>query len=289
MFRNAVEQVVGSVRPIHVIRRRYGDNAILPDIGTLFFVNDNGYAITSKRTANIVAATEATEKQYRTFLENRNRLLHDEGYRFQEKRLENEFKYSRDSIIQLRFAFMGCAEGQVRVECISHPKYDLALLHFTSDHPYLYRTHVTFAKEAPKQGQTVCRLGFAVPEFNNFAFNSEKDAIEFVKEGKTNAATFASDGMVTRFIVDDERTFGVETTNPCPQGMIGAPLFDTDGHVLGMQSGGTGFMMLGSDVTVTLPNDEKIVDRGSIRLSICIHPDVIKDFLRAHNVRFFEA
>ena len=70
--------------------------------------------------------------------------------------------------------------------------------------------------------------------------------------------------------------------------MNGAPLFDTEGHVVGMQSG-IGLMMLGADIKMDLPNDQHYVDRGALHLSVNIHPAVIKDFLRAHNVMFYEA
>lgn len=36
MFVNAVESIREAIRPMHIIRRRFGDNAILPDIATLF-------------------------------------------------------------------------------------------------------------------------------------------------------------------------------------------------------------------------------------------------------------
>ena len=53
MFVNAVESIREAIRPMHIIRRRFGDNAILPDIATLFFVNEYGYAITSKRVSGV--------------------------------------------------------------------------------------------------------------------------------------------------------------------------------------------------------------------------------------------
>ncbi|MBR3038009.1 MAG: serine protease, partial [Clostridia bacterium] len=163
MFVKAIEEVSGAVRPMHIIRRRFSDNAILPDIATLFFVNERGYAITTKRVATILQASNAVEQQYRAYLDRKSKLSHDESYRFTLKRLENEMKLTKDSIVQIRFAFMGCASGTVRVECKPHPKYDLALLHFMTDEQFLYHKYVTFAESVPKQGQSVCRLGFPIP------------------------------------------------------------------------------------------------------------------------------
>ena len=45
MFADAVDSVRNAIRPMHIIRRRFGDNAILPDIATLFFVNEFGKSV----------------------------------------------------------------------------------------------------------------------------------------------------------------------------------------------------------------------------------------------------
>lgn len=288
MFVKAIESVSGAIRPMHIIRRRFSDNAILPDIATLFFVNERGYAITTKRVATILQASNAVEQQYRVYLERKAQLSHDESYRFTLKRLENDMKLTKDSVVGIRFSFMGCASGTTRIECKPHPKYDLALLHFITDGQYLYRDHVTFAENAPKQGQSVCRVGYPMPEFRNFRYDAEKDTILFTETGKNTSAQFALDGMVTRYISDGERAFAIETTNAGAVGMNGAPLIDTEGRVLGLQCG-VGVMMLGADVKMELPNQESYTDHGSLRLAVNTHLDVIKDFLRAQDVMFYEA
>lgn len=288
MFVNAIDSVKESVRPMHIIRRRFGDNAILPDIATLFFVNEFGYAITSKRVSSILKASANAEQLYRAYLQKRSELKHDESYRFALKRLEKDMNLTQDSLIQIRYAFMGCAKGNIRMECTPHPKYDLALLHFITDDQFLYKEHVTFAEEPPKQGQTVCRIGFSMPEFKNFRMNQDTDTIEFSDVGKSGSSLFALDGIITRFLSDGERTFGVETTNAGPVGMNGSPLFDRNGRVVGMQSG-IGVMLLGADIRMEAQNREAYVDHGTMHLAVHTHLNVIKDFLRAQNVMFYEA
>lgn len=288
MFQKAVETIAGAVRPMHIIRRRFTDNAVLPDIATLFFVNENGFAVTSKRVANIIKASAQTEQIYRAYLENRAALSHDESYRFTLKRLENDMKLTKDSIIQIRYAFMGCGAGKTKIECIPHPKYDLALLRFVPEQGFLYHSHVTFAAEPPKQGETVCRLGFPLPEFRNFRMNEETDSIEFTDVGKNTSSLFALDGTVTRYISDGDRSFGIETTNAGPAGLNGSPLFDSEGRVVGIQSG-IGVMLLGADIKMETPSHETFVDHGAMHLAVHTHLDVIKDFLHAQNVTFYEA
>ena len=288
MFVKAIESVKDAIRPMHIIRRRFGDNAILPDISTLFFVNEFGYAITSKRVSAILNAAVNVEQRYRAYLQKKSELSHDESYRFALKRLEKDLKLDHDTLTQIRYAFMGCAKGNLRIECTPHPKYDLALLHFVTDGEFLYHGHVTFASDLPKLGQSVCRLGFPMPEFKNYRLNDETDTIEFTDFGKNGSSLFALDGIVTRFLSDGERSFAVETTNAGPVGMNGAPLFDTEGRVVGMQCG-LGVMLLGADIKMESPNNEPFIDRGSMHLAVHTHIDVIKDFLHAQNVTFYEA
>ena len=51
MFANAIDLVGNFTRPVKIITRNYKDTTIMPGAATIFFVNDDGCAITCKHVA----------------------------------------------------------------------------------------------------------------------------------------------------------------------------------------------------------------------------------------------
>jgi hypothetical protein len=143
-----------------------------------------------------------------------------------------------------------------------------------------------------RQGKSLCRLGFPFPEFTNFKYDEQKDEIFWTKEGNPNTPRFPMDGMVTRFLGDrNGRKYGIELSTPGLRGQSGCPLFDSEGIVCGMQSS-TKHLHLGFDIEdfeiLSKGQKKKVSNYSFIHLGQCIHVDVIKDFLRQHNVDFNE-
>ena len=54
MFADAIELVGNYTKPLKIISRNYKSTSIIPGTATLFFVNDEGYAITCKHVAEIL-------------------------------------------------------------------------------------------------------------------------------------------------------------------------------------------------------------------------------------------
>ncbi len=107
-----------------------------------------------------------------------------------------------------------------------------------------------------------------------------------------NSPRFPMNGMVTRFLADDEnQKYGVELSTPGLRGQSGGPLFDDVGIICGMQSRTKhlhlGFDIEGKEIQIN-GKIKKVDDYSFIHLGECIHVDIIKSFLNTHNVSFLE-
>ena len=143
-----------------------------------------------------------------------------------------------------------------------------------------------------QQGKFLCRLGYPFPKFNNFRYNEELDDIEWTTNGIKGSPKFPIEGMITRFIGNGNGDIcGIELSTPGLRGQSGGPLFDNNGIVCGMQSV-TKHLHLGFDIEkaeiLCKGKKKNVSDYSFIHLGECIHVDIIKEFLKEHNVAFNE-
>ena len=293
MFTKSIDTSSQFTRPIHSITRTYGGKQIIQGCSTLFFVNEEGYAVTCKHVIDLLAAAETVNQKYLDFKSERNRLARDGKFNKHLRGLELKYGYKADEIIQIKISFMKCVDFMSGFTWHTHPKYDLAILKFNDFKKIAYSGHAIFIKDTTKiqQGKFLCRLGFPFPEFTNFRFNEATDDIEWTKEGVSDTPRFPIEGMLTRHLGDDGKIYGIEMSTPGLRGQSGGPLFDEEGLVYGMQFS-TKHLHLGFD----LENKEiliqgkvkKINDYSFIHLGQCIHVNTITDFLKEKGVKYYE-
>jgi hypothetical protein len=293
MFVQSIETAAQFTRPIHSIIRTYAGKKIIPGAATLFFVNEEGYAITCKHVIELLAASDNLNKQYSRFKAERDKLARDGQFKRNLKGLEIKNKYTDESIVQVKNTFVDCVDSMSGFTWHVHPKHDLAILKFNDYKSLHYTQHAIFVKDAStiRQGEFVCRLGFPFPEFTNFHFNELTDDIEWTKEGITASPRFPMEGMVTRFLADESKLFGIELSTPGLKGQSGGPLFNKNGIIYGMQFS-TKHLHLGFDIVdkEIIANNKlkKVSDYSFLHLGQCIHADIIKAFLKEKNVKFYE-
>lgn len=293
MFKSAIETVAKFTRPIHTLSRKYKSEAIIPGAATLFFVNEEGYAITCKHVIDVLINANKLDQQYLLFKMLRQHLSKDEKYDDNLMAIEKQFNFNTENIVQIKNTFIDCVDTMSGYTWILHPKYDLAILKFNDFKQRHYSDYAVFKKNTGdiKQGEFMCRLGFPFPEFTNFEYDAASDDMHFTNKGMLGSPIFPIEGMLTRFLVDDERAFGIELSTPGLKGQSGGPLFDKDGVVCGMQFS-TKHLHLGFDIMdkeILVDNGiKKVSDYSFMHLGQCIHVDVIKSFLAENNVRYYE-
>jgi len=293
MFVQSIEKAAQFTRPIHSIIRTYAGKKIIPGAATLFFVNEEGYAITCKHVAGLLSSSDNLNKQYSQFKTERDKLPKNSQFKRNLKGLELKYKYTDETIIQVKNTFIDCVDSMSGFTMHFHPKHDLAIIKFNDYKNLRYVSHAVFLKDSStiRQGEFLCRLGFPFPEFTNFKFNESTDDIEWTKEGITASPRFPIEGMVTRFLVDENKLFGIELSTPGLKGQSGGPLFNKNGIVYGMQSS-TKHLHLGFDIMnkeIMVNNTiKKVSDYSFIHLGQCIHVDTIKEFLKEKNVKYYE-
>ncbi|MBK9402328.1 MAG: trypsin-like peptidase domain-containing protein [Bacteroidetes bacterium] len=294
MFVKAIEEINRCTRPIHTIMRNYGSNKVWPGASTLFFVNNEGIALTCRHVAEHLLHAEKINQQYLLFTQARFRLKKDEHYDSHLSELELQYNYNHETMIQAKHSFVGCFDKITGFDCHMHPFADLAIIRFKGFSQIYYQSFAKFIADdtLTRPGRMLCRLGFPFPEFNNFSYNYQKDDIEWTREGNPRSPSFPIEGIITRLIAQQGIIAGIEMSSPGLRGQSGGPLFDADGLVYGMQSS-TRHLHLGFDLeNHEIPSGagtKKVTNMPFLHVGQCVHVSIIKSFLKEFNVTYSEA
>ncbi|GAA4444708.1 hypothetical protein GCM10023091_35320 [Ravibacter arvi] len=293
MFVDALEQVDQFTRAIHFISRYYGSAEIIPETATMFFVNEQGCAVTCRHVAENLVNGEAVYGKYLGFKREYRLFERERTAQLEKRRLEEKYGLKHDVLIRVKNSFPESVSGDYRLVIHRHPVYDLAIIRFVGYSEIRYRKFARFLKDEQKvrPGRSLCRLGYPFPEFTNYRLNREIDDIEWSQEGRVATPGFPIDGIITRQVADQNGIFGIEMSTPGLRGQSGGPLFDTRGVVYGMQSA-TQHLHLGFDqVNREVISDgvrKRVSNYPFLNVGRCVHVRVIKEFLRMHDIPFYE-
>jgi hypothetical protein len=289
MFVNSIQKVAGFTRAIHSISRNFGSTKVERGAATLFFVNQEGWALTCKHVAQWLTQADAINKNYAQYHSESKNL--NTG---KKKALAKKMGLDETKTAEMKVTFVDCVDHISNIRFFLHPEYDLAVLKFEGFQKVSISGNPVFLKEdqSAQPGAMLCRLGFPFPEFSNFRLDAEKDTLEWTKNGQPSSPRFPIEGMLTRFLGDKSgKVYGIEMSTPGLRGQSGGPLFDPEGRIVGMQSR-TKHLHLGFDIeekeVIAHGKVKKVNDYAFIHLGECIHVAVIKEFLRKNEVSFEE-
>ena len=276
--------------------KHYHNNFIQPGAATLFFVNELGVAITCKHVLGQLVSEHDFNSKYSSFKDEKKLLgtKIDGKYKKKLKELEIKYNYSSpDAIAQLKNFFIRCTDSS-QFDYITHPTLDLAILKFKDVKQIYYQSYAKFLKDGTqlKQGKSLCRFGFPFAEFNNFIHDLVNDEINFTDTGNMISPSFPIEGIITRLVGDEQKIIvGIELSTPGLRGQSGGPLFDKNGIVCGMQSE-TMQYHLGFDEQkieiVSKGRKTNVVNHSFQNVGRCIHVNAIKQFLKLHNIKYYE-
>ena len=275
MFANAIEMVSNYTKPILFISKGYKTFTIIPGSATMFFVNDKGVAVTCKHVAESIINADMINKKYFEFKKNRTAIEKSSNKKERLKALEKQYDYKEGNIVNQKCNFVGCVAPVKTFTVHFHESLDLAIIEFKDYEQKFYKGHAVFAKDSNnvRPGDFLCRVGYPFPEFNNYNYNHETDDIEWSNVGNSNIPRFPVEGMVTRFVGDENNNIiGIELSTPGFVGHSGGPLFDKDN---------TNFMINGKTEVI---NNQPFLHVGN-----CITANSIKEFLNRFNIEYFEA
>ena len=293
MFSSSIELASRFTRPIHTITRSYGANDVTPGSGTLFMVNEEGWALTCRHVVEVLLNAERINQHYRLFREELMQKWNEPGFDAHKKLMEQKYHLQPGSLTAMLNMFVNCVDRMDGFECRVHPVHDLALIRFNGFGKLYCDQFPVFPADDNllKPGMFLCRLGFPFPEFSNYRFNPQSDQIEWTQQGQQQSPMFPIEGMITRFLSDANGLYGIEMSTPGLRGQSGGPLFDENGVVMGMQYA-TKHLHLGFDIEnkeISVNGRTKMVnDYSFIHLGQCIHFAVIKAFMNENGVRYRE-
>jgi S1-C subfamily serine protease len=253
MFTNAIKEITKFTRPILFVQRLNSDK-LIPGSATLFFINEDGYALTCKHVVTSII----------NVANNSNKAI---------------------------FKFDGCYQKIEDIKIIMHPKYDLAIIKFNGINP-LYSSYAYLKKDNEiNPGKFLVRSGFAFPEFDNYKIDIHSNKLIFTNGGNQNTPLFSNEGMISRLVADQNGIRGIELTTPGIKGTSGGPLYDENGIIYGIQSLSKhyhlGFDIINENVLINGEYKE-VSNYPFISLGECVSINVIKDFLKENNIKYYE-
>ena len=286
MYKKSIKDNSKFLLPFTEGIKYYGSDNIVQGLGTMIALNDEGDVLTCKHIAERFLLNQKLIDRFSIIMED----LSNAKNKNERKKIEKKYNLNTNVVI------LSNVKAIIDEECdcnkyniILHPYLDMAIIRFnkkikkTNNYPI-------FSTALPDQGQSICRIGYAFPEYDLYDFSKEKNNIVLKQDSKLNFPVFPNDGIVTRRIIDEKNIVSMfETSTPGLRGQSGGPIFGPDGIIFGMQSM-TKHLDLNFDINQDVMRGavkKRITFTPFINLGVAISSVEIIKFLKSNNIKFF--
>lgn len=284
MYKKSIKENSKYLVPFTEGIKYYGSDDLVQAIGTMIILNDHGDILTCKHIAQEFINNLNLAENYNKFIKEINLSKNKD----ERRKIEKKYNIKNNDVVLTNINLPFEASDNVEIDIIFHKFLDLSVIRFKGISTKI-DNYPVFSKDFPDQGQSVCKLGFAFPEYDIFEYSKENDNIIIKENGVSNFPLFPMDGIVTRGIIDENGVKSMfETSTPGLRGQSGGPIFSPDGLVYGIQSM-TKHLDLDFDVNSVVKRgiEEKRVNfTPFINLGVGISSTEIIKFLQENNIEF---
>lgn len=232
MYKESIKKNSNYVRPFVEGIKYYGSKEIVQGIGSMIILNKEGHILTCRHIAEHILNSICLSEGYSNLIGSLKKAQNKE----ERKKIEKQFNLKRNTVVLSRFEFLLETPENAKIEIKMHDYLDLAIIKIEGIKIEV-DNYPIFSKTLPEQGQSLCKIGYAFPEYDLFEY-SDNDENIIIKDNRImNFPLFPIDGIVTRYIVDENNYKSMfETSTPGLKGQSGGPIFSPEGIVYGIQS-----------------------------------------------------
>lgn len=283
MFVEAIEKASAFTFPL-IISNKYQDGSISSSLASFIILNEEGWLLTAAHIIQETSLYQSHLQEYHQYIQGETTVLNPKW-------------------ILNHSLWFGADHHQVHQFYVL-PGNDLAIGKIENFDPGFVREYPRFISPgAVKSGRTLCKLGFP---FYDIRATFTENTFRY-DPGLFPIPRFPYEGMVTRIIsggitsqsaADTTETaqttagsppeiLWIETSSPGLRGQSGGPVFDTAGHVWGIQSM-TRHLPLGFSPTIR-KNGITVEENQFINLGWSVHVQAVLNFLDQHGVKYYRA
>jgi hypothetical protein len=270
MYVKGIKKALKYVRPLATGHLYYQDRKIINGLSSLIVLNKKGDLLTCAHNADLLLIADETNEVFKPIMKE------IESNPKKVKKIEKKYGINNDTLIGMYNILIDIANKPGKLTIIKHPYLDLAIIKIENNKDLLTSSFPNFINGKAEIGSSVCKVGFAFPEYDTFYYNKDEGGLN-ANYKFMNFPIFPYEGMITRNVADQKNNITMfEISTPVLPGQAGGAVIDKNGDILGM--------MIGTN-TINIKNKDY---NYNLELGVAINSQTIIEFLKENNIEYGE-